>query len=423
MQIGVIGSGIAGLVVSRRLSDAGHQVTLFEQQSSLGIDAHSLDIPDGRGGFVRADVPSRMFNQHLWPNLARLYEQSGVLRVAVDASQSFGKLGSPSSLRLLQANRPTLSGIASLLSVENRAMLKEAIRLQKSGSRDLETGIDPTTTLGEYLAAGSYEESFVKQFLYPTLSSTVFTCSYQSLDRYPARIVLDTLQKLTENDAGLYRSSNGTRDVAEKMLNDGVTVCLNCGVRSVGTDGDVIKVSLTDQAMQRFDHVVVSTQANHALNLLAAATTSESRMLKSFTYETVPVYVHSDTDLMPPKRSQWATFNMLSDEHGTASMCSVWLNRFHDDWNLTQPVFQTINAFAEPAPAKTIAHAVLQRPVVDAQSIAGLKSLAQMHADPHRRIWFCGSYACPGTPLLESGVNSAIAVSNQIERSVTSASS
>jgi hypothetical protein len=45
--------------------------------------------------------------------------------------------------------------------------------------------------------------------------------------------------------------------------------------------------------------------------------------------------------------------------------------------------------------------------VVQADSVAALAALADLHAEPGRRLWFCGSYAQPGIPLLESAVRSA----------------
>ena len=75
LKVGIVGSGVAGLTAAYRLNKAGHQVTLFERQASLGMAAHELR-DDARQ--IRGDVPSRMFNDCLWPNLFQLYSELGV---------------------------------------------------------------------------------------------------------------------------------------------------------------------------------------------------------------------------------------------------------------------------------------------------------------------------------------------------------
>ena len=107
MRIGVIGSGIAGLVASRELSEAGHQVTLFERQATIGMDAHSLEISNEAGTFAiaRADVPSRMFNAAQWPHLSDLYQRIGVDAVEVGTSQSFSEFGGNTYLKLIRSTR------------------------------------------------------------------------------------------------------------------------------------------------------------------------------------------------------------------------------------------------------------------------------------------------------------------------------
>ena len=50
----------------------------------------------------------------------------------------------------------------------------------------------------------------------------------------------------------------------------------------------------------------------------------------------------------------------------------------------------------------------LQRPIVDLATQANLHQLDVLHAQPERRVFFCGFYAAQGIPLLESAVASAL---------------
>lgn len=47
-RVAVIGSGISGLACAWALSfSEGAEVTLFERHGTLGMDAHSIDLPGG----------------------------------------------------------------------------------------------------------------------------------------------------------------------------------------------------------------------------------------------------------------------------------------------------------------------------------------------------------------------------------------
>jgi predicted NAD/FAD-binding protein len=409
MQIGVIGSGIAGLVSGRLLADSGHDVTLFERQSTVGMDGHATEITDSRtGNTVRADVPSRMVNSLQWPRLLQLYERLGIETVEVSASQSFAGFGDPAWLRLERANRPRLLNSA-LASSRARRVVGEARRLRQQGIADLQSGVPTQLTTAEYLESHRFSREFIREFLYPTLSSTVCTCSYASLDRYPARTILSILHNLTR-DTRLLRTRHGTADVVRRLLTPRLRLRPGCQVQDVRRVGDAVQIACGRNEICCFDHVVVATQANTALALLPQLSTAERKVLSSFAYETVPVFVHRDTKLMPASPRDWSTFNMLVSPDKGAAMCSVWLNRFYTGWDLAEPVFQTINAFIAPEADKTIRHCVLQRPVVTTRTEQAWEWLEGQQRQPDRRIWFCGSYAGRGTPLLESGVNSAEAV-------------
>ncbi|MCA9565835.1 MAG: FAD-dependent oxidoreductase, partial [Myxococcales bacterium] len=69
MRVAVIGSGMTGLAAAWLLSQR-HQVTLYERQPRLGMDAHSIDLPGSRG---RVDVPLRVFYEGYYPTLTKLY--------------------------------------------------------------------------------------------------------------------------------------------------------------------------------------------------------------------------------------------------------------------------------------------------------------------------------------------------------------
>ncbi len=412
MRIGVIGSGMAGLVAGYRLAERGHEVTLFERSPEIGLDAHAAVIQvDGQS--LRADVPSRMFNAGLWPRLTELYHELGVKTVPVDTSQSLSDADARCYLRLPDAMTPPDPETA-WFRLDSRGMLDDARRLRKHGLRQrLSLWRSKHTTLQQWLDRRKFSREFVEGLLFPTLASTVCTCSFRSLANYPSHVILQTLGDMARGP-GLRRSRFGTCDVADRLTTKFHEINLGRKVTWLGQDEQMAKVSC-NRLGHGFDHVIVATQANTAMELVGHLSDAECRALGSFEYETIPVVIHRDRSLMPVDRESWSTFNMMPAPDSQTSMCTVWLNRFHHDWPEVQSVFQTINAFAEIEADQILASSQLQRPVVNQKSLRGREMIRQLHQDPARRIWFCGSYAGSGTPLLESAVESAISVTQAIE--------
>ena len=349
MKVAVVGSGIGGLAAAHFLNREGCEVTLLEKLDRVGMDAHRLSFEmDGQQYF--GDVPSRMFNPLQWPELFSLYEEIGVEYRAVDPTQSFSKIGQPTYLTLDIANRPKL-GLNLLTDGRLRKIAADTKRLREEGTRDLSSDAIEECSFVDYLNANNYSLEFVREFLFPTLSSTVLTCSYETLEKFPAKTVLAALNRLFDSPE-LLRTKHGTADVVKRLTK---------GIANVLTSTEVESFAQTDEGVlvkhsggtEKFDHLIVAVQANHVAKLYDSINEHESAVLGGFQYENVDVVVHTDEKLMSPDRKRWGTFNMVLSGHD-AAMCNVWMNRFHDDWGLDSPLFQTIKPLVEPAPSTVL---------------------------------------------------------------------
>jgi predicted NAD/FAD-binding protein len=418
MRIGVIGTGIAGLTAAWLFKRAGAEVTVFDKQTRLGMDAHSVEF-EIDGSLIRTDVPPRMFNESLWPNLSRLYREIGVESDPVEPSKSFAEfdLSQPSNpnsaslLLKLGASYQLNLVPKSLFNASTRQILADIKRMLVAVPIALEQPI--RVTMGEYLRAHDYSDAFIYQFLFPALSSTVCTCSYASLDAYPAEILLSAMLKLTSGE-GLWKTRHGTQDVVRRLATEIQDFRLGTTVSSLGQMNTEATVEADSGQRFHFDHVIVATQANAAIHMLDPTMEREDAMLRHFRYENVPVVVHSDRRLVPRRRKDWSHFNLLSSSDMVASMCTIWMNRFCPQWQVEKPIFQTILPMLDPDPELVICSTKLQRPVVDQNSLKGLDLMTELHAEPNRRIWFCGSYASRGIPLLESAVVSSQNVAKKV---------
>lgn len=425
-RIAIIGSGIAGLTFAWLVKRAGIEVTLFESEPRLGMDAHSIDLPavtkGAEPGSLRVDVPPRMFNREDWPKLTELYDTLGVVSQPVDASKSFSTHARSGWLKLGDQYRGGFSA-TSLLSSKVRRVAAETARMQSAVTEATIARLPHELTLGQYLKQERYGDEFVYDFLFPGLAATVLTCSYRALGNYPAKIALQSLLNQVDRSP-LRRTTHGTTDVV-KRLSEGIgdirlsTPVAEVRVSDAGANGGATVVCADGVAYQ-FDRVVVATQANSAARLLAddLSLRPAKRMLSSFEYENVSVVVHRDESFMPKDRSDWRCFNFVSRDDRTDAMCTIWLNRFYPEWSKSvsqsENVFQTIRPTRMPAAAQTIVSVAMQRPIVSGESLGAVRDLQAFQIFGKRSVWFVGSYAADSVPLLESGVASALEVARSM---------
>ncbi len=216
------------------------------------------------------------------------------------------------------------------------------------------------------------------------------------------------------------RVSGGNRSLVDKLLAHApgrTPLELRTGeaVLAVSPASDGVTVTTATHS-ERFDRVVVATQANQTSFLDGAAYARERALLGRFPYVEGQLVTHHDPRFMPRRRADWAPINYLLEpaRDGAASMWTVWLNPVEPSLARSTDTFQSWQPLFEPAPGSVVARVTLQRAVVTADSLRALLDLADLQAEPGRRLSFCGSYAAAGVPLLESAVRSAISVAHRI---------
>lgn len=398
-SIAIIGSGMAGLAAARLCHDAGHQVTIYEAQQGLGMDAHSLTL---HGGLV--DVPLRVMSPQAWHSVISLAAQVGVDTFATNAYASCSWLDGRTwfrNARMPVTNWPIVGSWRYLgpSSLRLGAGLWQLRRATHALGPE-----DAGMTLADFVARHQPDPLFWRGLVLPLLT-TICTCSETHLMAWPARELLGLLDNILYGDT-LRRLVGGTPALAAALAR-GLTTISGSPVVSVRDDGDGLQVRNARGEGSRHDRVIVATPTTHLDFLDAEAHARELAALRAIRFDRGVLVVHTDTRFLPARRADWSALNYLIRPDLSEAMFTVCVNEVEPTLRGAPIVLQTWNPLFEPAAEHVIASVPLARAVSHGGSAGAHAALAQLHQEAGRRLFFCGSWAYPGVPLLESAVRSA----------------
>ncbi|MDP2436995.1 MAG: NAD(P)-binding protein [archaeon] len=427
--IGVVGGGIAGLSTAWLLSqDPEVSVVLYESLESPGFSNASVPLTDS----IDIDVPQRYFVDDYYPTLSRLYRYLGVDSVPVSSPTSFLDMASPEKAYFAYHNLVLFGGKISipwinplrLLDSDTRTILLDMWRFQRRCRADFEEGrIDPKATLRHYLSAGGISAVFRDKLLGP-LFAVVCTCSVEAALSYPAIVVvewfLSTSPRSTRFKASHQRVKGGIRRIVPLLLQRVNQVLCGTTVSSIEpiTDSDGSSYVMLQEnsgdglVSRRFDAVVLASPPGATLKLLKSPNEIHQRIFGCFQQTTTCVVLHRDEAVMPRDRRQWNSMNFVLSPDGTQCQATLWQNSVQDLPSEEGTIFQTWNPLVTIDPQLVISQSWFERPVLTTATLDNLHCLEQLQGA--QNIWYCGSYAHQGIPLLESAVSSGLAVAARI---------
>lgn len=406
-SIAVIGSGMAGLAAARLCRDAGHRVTVYEAQNGHGMDAHSILLHDGL-----IDVPLRVMSPQAWGSVLSLAERVGVGTFAVDTYTSCSWLDQETWFR---SSRMPLTGwpaTGSWRYVNGKSLrLARGFLQLRRATAALRRENDRDLLLSDFLAREAFDPLFWRGLVLPMLT-TICTCREEHLLAWPALELLTLLDTIVHGDT-LRRLKGGTPALVHALSQD-LDLVSGSPVAEVRQDEHGVSVRNQRGDGGRHDRVIVATQANQLGFLAEQQFGRELAALRAIRFDRGELWVHGDTRFMPRQRSEWTALNYLMARDLGEAMFTVWVNAVEPSLTTAPPVLQTWNPLFEPDPDTVIARVPLARAVVHGGTRHAHGALAQLHAEPGRRVFFCGSWAYPGVPLLESAVRSAMAVADRL---------
>ena len=404
MKIAIIGSGVAGNVVARRLHRA-HDITVYEAASHIGGHTHTHSVEQA-GRRYEVDTGFIVFNDRTYPHFIALLDELGV--ASQESSMSFSVRNEASGL---EYNGTTLNTLfaqrRNLLRPSFLGMIRDILRFNREAPALLaERGSE--LPLGELLARGRYGRAFVEHYIVP-MGASIWSSDPASMLEFPARFFVRFLHNhgmLTVNDRPVWRTIRGgsARYVEKLTAPFRERIRLNTPVEWMRRlPGSVIVKARGSEAL-RFDAAFLSCHSDQALRLLADPSRVERDVLGAIPYQTNEAVLHTDTRLLPKRRLAWAAWNyhVLPGQAGPVAL--TYNMNILQRLDAPTPFLVTLNRSEAIDPARVIKRITYHHPLFTPSAVAA--QARQRELNGAHRTYYCGAWWSNG--FHEDGVVSAL---------------
>jgi predicted NAD/FAD-binding protein len=406
MRIAVIGSGISGMVTAYLLSQ-DHDIVLYEANDTIGGHTHTIDVCI-QGVSYPVDTGFIVFNENTYPNFIKLMRSLGVAWQPSNMSFSVqcektGLVFSPSNFNALFVQRK------NLFRPSFYRMLWDALRFRHEAS-ELIRSDNYAITLQAYLEEKNYSHSFIEHFIIP-MGGAIWSADPVQFRQFPARYLVEFF-----NNHGFLNVRHqpqwlvikgGSKQYINPLTRpykDRIRV--NAPVVSVQRFPETVEITTRGGDTASFDHVVIATHSDQALRMLSDPSDLEREVLGAIPYQENLAVLHTDTSLLPPKRTAWASWNYHIPKQKKGRVALTYNMNILQSLEAPETFCVTLNMPERIHPDRVIQRIIYHHPVYDPDSLSARRKQDELNGK--NRTYFCGAYW--GYGFHEDGVNSALSV-------------
>ncbi|KAL9105676.1 MAG: hypothetical protein Q9227_009194 [Pyrenula ochraceoflavens] len=281
---------------------------------------------------------------------------------------------------------------------------------------------DNQISIGEYLDKNGYSQTFRDDYLMPMTAAVWSTSPDKCTLQFPAvtlvRFMWNHHLLNTISARAPWRCIEGGSKKYVDAIVDGIPedrIHLKSKVTGVSPQENGQVTVEFENGSEKYDHVILATHGNQAMELMTkSATKGEASILGVFHTSRNLAILHSDTSLMPIRRTTWAAWNYItqspkepSTSYNIAKVClTYWMNCLqHIPEQKFGPVLVTLNPLTPPDPRLVQGIWEYSHPLYNADVIRSQKRLS--HIQNTRGISFAGAWTKYG--FHEDGFSSGLA--------------
>ena len=403
-KIAVIGAGISGMGAAHLLAK-DHRVVLFEAENRLG--GHARTKWAGPNRDTPVDTGFIVFNYENYPNLVDLFDHLDV--PVMKSNMSFGASFNGGRFEYALASLNALFATRrKMLSPQFYRMIRDLIVFNKHGLEASKEGGLTVSGLMEKLNLSTF---FANHYILP-FSGAIWSTPKEKILDFPAY----ALMKFFDNHALLaatgqhqwYTVKGGSIEYVSRLGSDmiqrGVDIRLSAPIDAVKRTPLGVHVKTHGAEWELFDEVIFATHSDDTLRLLADPTHAERETLGAIRYQPNKVVLHSDTAIMPRRRSVWSSWVYTEDDNKRSDQIDLtyWMNSLQ---NIPQDnhFMVTLNSTRPIREELIWDECTLRHPVYDTAALEAQERAIAMNGS--NRTWFCGAWMKNG--FHEDGLSSA----------------
>ena len=406
-KIAIIGSGISGLTAAYYLNKH-HDICLYEADSRLGGHTATKKIHiNNKDYFI--DTGFIVFNDWTYPNFIKLLIELGV--ESQPTEMGFSVFNRDENFEYAGTNLSTLfAQKRNLFSISHWKMLRDIVRFNKEAVADLDAGhLAPNESLGVYLERKNYSYAFIDRYLIP-MGSAIWSATQGAMLAFP----LEFFIRFFKNHGLLNVVNRPQWRVIKGGSHAYITPLIKEFKDKIKLNSPVARIVRTEKGVtiisngtaEDFDQVVLACHSDQALALLGDASDDEQAVLSSISYQKNSVVMHTDTQLLPQRKSTWSSWNyLLQGDKRQAPILTYSMNILQGIESNTE-FCVTLNAKDKINPQKILGEYEYSHPVFSQEAVQAQAAWPLINGVNH--TWFCGAYWFNG--FHEDGVNSALRV-------------
>ena len=406
MKIGVIGSGVSGLVSALTLQEK-FEVSLFEKNSKLGGHSNTVTIEQENKKYS-VETGFIVLNDKNYPIFTSLLKH---LNIGVNnSSMSFSVSVDKGQFEYSSSYIGLLGQTKNIIDPKYWGMLRDINYFYTNALRDVKDCPD-NETLGQFLKRFNYSNKFIDYHLVP-MTASIWSCPTKSILNFPIKSLLVFFEnhKLLNiyNRPKWSTVNKGSREYVQKIqsLLKG-KIYTNAKVNKISKSKEGIRVHYQD-GIKTFDKVILACHADQSSEILIENFSEEANLLKDFKYQKNTSILHSDINFMPKRKSVWSSWNYITETGNSGNLSiTYWMNELQGI-NSSKPILLSLNPKILPNPDLIYGQYSYSHPILDNNAIKIQKKLSSIQGK--NNLWFCGAWT--GFGFHEDGVKSAIEIAN-----------